>query len=119
MPIRDTRLMARALEQRWPISDAVRKAVIRRLVSVVMDPKSSPREATAASKAILSAESQNQADEHKLVDVSISARNIELDAIAADLGIEVSFIEAASRSSEGSDRGATDSGANSTDRVQG
>ena len=50
----------------------------------------------------MAAESQNQADEHKVLDVSISTRNAELDAIAADLGIEIGFIEAVSRPSEGS-----------------
>ena len=47
---------------------------------------------TAASKALLAAEGQNQSDEHKLVDVELQRRNIELDAIAADLGIETSIV---------------------------
>jgi hypothetical protein len=97
MPIRDTRMMAKALEQRWPISDNARRAIIGRLLKIIADPQSSAREVTAASKAILSAEAQNQADEHKIVDVSIARRHAELDAIAADLGVEIGVIEDASR----------------------
>jgi hypothetical protein len=108
MPIRDTRMMARALEQRWPINENARKAIVSRLLRIIADSQSSPREVTAASKALLAAESQNQLDQHKVLDVSISTRNAELDAIAADLGIEIGFIEAISRPAEGS-----------TDRVEG
>ena len=38
-------------------------------------------------------ESQNQKDEHKVLDVRVATRHDELDAIAADLGIEVGVIE--------------------------
>lgn len=101
MPIRDTRMMARALEQRWPINDKVRKAIIGRLVQIVADPSSSPREVTAAAKGLLSAEKQNQDDEHKVVDVRIQSRHAELDAIAADLGVDLRVVEDASRKAEG------------------
>jgi hypothetical protein len=94
-------MMARALEQRWPISDKVRKAIVGRLVQIVADPASSPREVTAAAKALLAAESQNQSDEHKLIDVSVATRHDELDAIAADLGIEIGLVEAADRAATG------------------
>jgi hypothetical protein len=105
MPIRDTRMMAKALEQRWPISDNARRAIIGRLLKIIADPQSSPREVTAASKAILSAEAQNQADEHKLVDVSISTRNDRLSSVAADLGLDPNLIEAAAREASGGDSG--------------
>jgi len=101
-------MMARALTQRWPISEKTRRGVIGALISILADPKASPREKTSAAKALMAAELQNQADEHKVIDVSISTRNAELDAIAADLGIEIGFIEAISRPAEGS-----------TDRVEG
>jgi hypothetical protein len=70
-------------------------------MKVIADPASSPREVTAAAKALLAAESQNQRDDHKVVDVSIAAGNFELDAIAADLGIEIGAIEAADRAATG------------------
>jgi hypothetical protein len=94
--------MARALTQRWPVTPEYRNIIVKQLMKVIADPQSSPREKTSAAKALMAAESQNQADEHKVLDVSISTRNAELDAIAADLGIEVGFIEAVSRPSEGS-----------------
>jgi hypothetical protein len=100
MSVQETRMMARALTQRWPISEKTRRGVIGALISILADPKASPREKTAAAKALMAAEQQNQADEHKVLDVSISTRNAELDAIAADLGIEIGFIEAVSRPSE-------------------
>ena len=117
MPIRDTRMMARALTQRWPISDNARRVIIGRLLKIIADPQSSPREVTAASKAILSAESQNQADEHKIVDVSISTRHAELDAIASDLGLDVGLIEAVSRKASGGDCVPQERGDEDSDRT--
>lgn len=49
----------------------------------------------------MAAEKQNQDDEHKVVDVRIANRHAELDAIAADLGIEIGLVEDAHRSSTG------------------
>ena len=68
MPIRDTRLDARALTQRWPIKTEYRDAIVKRLMRVIADPHSSPREVTAASKALMAAEAQNQKDEHQRLD---------------------------------------------------
>ena len=48
----------------------------------------------------------NQKDEHKIVDVSISARNGELSKIASDLGIDPSLIADGPRSPVGSVEGA-------------
>jgi hypothetical protein len=70
-------------------------------MKVIADPASSPREVTAAAKALLAAEQQNQSDEHKLIDVSVATRHDELDAIAADLGIEIGLVEAADRAATG------------------
>jgi hypothetical protein len=108
MAIRDTRLMARAIEQRWPVPNEMRAGMIRQLMSIIASKDASPREKTSAFKAILAAEKQNQEDEHKLIDVRIQQRNIELDAIAADLGIEVGFIEDATRQAGGGDPGVED-----------
>ena len=93
MGIRDTRMMAKAMTQRWDIKPEYRDAIVKRLARIVIDPSSSPREVTAASKALMSAEAQNQADEHKVVDVRVSTRHDRLDAIATDLGIDPSLIE--------------------------
>jgi len=101
MPIRDTRMMARALTQRWPIKPEIREAVVRRLLRVIADPQSSPREVTAAARALMSAEAQNQSDEHKVLDVEhATARDNQLSAIAADLGIDPRLIVDASNETD-------------------
>jgi hypothetical protein len=109
-------MMARALTQRWPISEKTKRGVIGALINILADPKASPREKTSAAKALMSAEQQNQSDEHKLVDVSLSARNFELDAIASDLGVEIGIVEDASRKAEiGVSRVEGDGGAGSSE----
>jgi hypothetical protein len=88
-----------AVRKRWDISEDFRKIALARLAMIV-----STGDDDIALKAIAEVrqlESQNQKDEHKVLDVSISARNDELDAIAADLGVEIGVIEAASRQTEG------------------
>ena len=79
-----------------------RDAIVKRLLRVLVDPGASPREVTAAAKALMAAEAQNQADEHKVIDVSVSTRHDRLDEIAADLGIEVSVIESAAGKTDSS-----------------
>jgi hypothetical protein len=57
--IRTTRLIERALRERWPIPKSIRKPLIERLNEIVQDTESSPREVTSAAKAILSASKLN------------------------------------------------------------
>jgi hypothetical protein len=95
--------MARALMQRWPIKPEYREIIIRQLIKVIADPKSSPREKTSAAKALMAAEAQNQSDEHKVIDVQV--RNINVDEIAAELGIETSIVLDAEATRIGSDPG--------------
>jgi hypothetical protein len=57
--IHDTRLIERALRERWPIPKALRKPLIARLAKIVMDDSNSPREVTSAAKAILTASKLN------------------------------------------------------------
>jgi hypothetical protein len=100
MPIRDTRMMARALEQRWPINENARKAIVSRLLRIIADPQSSPREVTAASKALLAADVVNiqveknnqEAEEDKRLRLIELARRVpvgELAKLASDNGIIV------------------------------
>ncbi len=63
--IRDTRLIEKAIKKRWPIKDEHKLGLVSRMERIVADPDSSPREVTSAFNSLLSAESQNQADEHK------------------------------------------------------
>ena len=68
MAINDTRMMAKSVQQRWPMSSAVRDVVIQKLIQVMASKESSPREITAAARALMSAEKQNQEDEHAKID---------------------------------------------------
>lgn len=61
--IRDTRMVARAITERWPIKPAMRAAVVKRMAGIVTSSKVSAREATAAAKALIAADALNQADE--------------------------------------------------------
>lgn len=99
MGIRDTRMIQRAFESRWDIRPEYRDVLVKRLVKIIADPNSSPREVTAASKALIAAEAQNQSDQHKVIDVGVQQRNLELDSIAAELGIEAHLVVDAQRES--------------------
>jgi hypothetical protein len=87
---RDTRLVERALRERWPIPKALRGPLIDRLAGIVQDPNASPREATAAARAILSASKINvdligatiKAHEHE----DLADRLDELEKRLADEG---------------------------------
>jgi len=85
------------MEQRWPIKNDYREAVIKRNMKIILNPNSTERAVAAASRVIIAAEQQNQLDEHKVIDVRVQTRHDELAGIAADLGIEVGLIENAAR----------------------
>lgn len=97
MGIRDTRMMARALRERWPIDDLQRDLIMRMLLQIAADTKNSPRERTQAIKAIISADAvnlkaqeiQQQNDHHHdridlagLHRIAEVARSIGLDDLA-------------------------------------
>ena len=54
---------ARAVEQRWPVRPDYRDALIKRNMKIILNPNSTERAVSAASKIILAAEAQNIADE--------------------------------------------------------
>ncbi len=96
--MRDIRMEARALRQRWPISDEVRSAIVQRMLKTIADPEASDRAVSVAVKALLAAEAQNQKDDHKKSELeTISDRNYRFDAIAAELGLSQDFIESVAR----------------------
>lgn len=95
----DLRLLRRAIKKRWEIPAEFRNVVVGRLRDLIED--GDPEIALKAIAEVRHLESQNQRDDHKVVDVSIAAGNFELDAIAADLGIEIGAIEAADRAATG------------------
>ena len=103
---RDTRLLERAVTQRWPVQPAFKDAAVKQLVKVIADPESSPREKTSAARALTAMEAQNQADEHKQEDDFAS----RLIAIANGLGIDLSalgIVEASPARAIGDDRETT------------
>ena len=59
MTIADTRMMARALTERWPITSQQRELMMRVLMSIAADQKNSPRERTSAIKALIAADAVN------------------------------------------------------------
>ena len=97
MGIRDTRMMARALVERWPIEQRQRELMMRVLMQIAADSNNSARERTQAIKAIISADAVNlkaeeiqQQNEHhhdridlaSLHRIAEVARSIGLDDIA-------------------------------------
>ena len=99
----DLRLWRRAIKQRWPINDNFKLVAIRRLQDIVAG-----QDDELALKAIAETRqmiSQNQKDDHKVVDVRVTTRHDELSAIAADLGIEVSALPHAEAESSGGSPG--------------
>ena len=77
-------MIQKAFEQRWPIKPEYREVLVKRLIKVIASPDSTNREATAAAKALIAAESQNQKDEQTTVLQSDRNRFLE---IAQRLGI--------------------------------
>lgn len=98
----DLRLLRRAIKKRWEIPDEFRDIIVGRLRDII----ETGTDDDIALKAIAEArhlEAQNQKDEHKFVDVQLHKRDAELDAIAAELGVEVHLVEDAERSRGGRD----------------
>ena len=75
----------KALEQRWPIKQEYREALVKRLVRIIADPNSSAREVTSASKALIAADSVNGAEDKNLEQEQ--KRKLELIELAHKLGI--------------------------------
>jgi len=67
MALKDTRMLAKALEQRWPIHSEYREHIVRHLMMIVLSDDSSPREKTSAARALLSADKLNMVEEQLAV----------------------------------------------------
>ena len=57
--MRDTRLIARAVREEWPIPDAFRKPVVMRQVAIATNPNTKNSEATAAARCLANMNAQN------------------------------------------------------------
>jgi hypothetical protein len=99
----DLRLLRRAIKKRWEIPEEFREVIVGRLRDIITE--GDEEIALKAIAEVRQLESQNQRDEHKLVDVSLSTRNDRLDAIAADLGIDQGLIESIARETGVGDSG--------------
>ena len=64
---KDARLERQAIRQRWNIPAEFKDAIVKTQVKIAVDPNSgaSHRERTAAARALIQMEQQNQADTHK------------------------------------------------------
>lgn len=62
---RSDRILQRSIEKRWPVKTQYKQAVVDQMALIVLDRTSTKRAKTSAARVLLTAESQNQADEHK------------------------------------------------------
>lgn len=84
----DIKLIGKAINGRWPITDDYKEAVVKSLVKIIVSPDSTNREKTAAARVLVSAESQNQADEI-VSNEPINERGNRFLDIANGLGIDI------------------------------
>lgn len=66
-PLRHNGIMIRSAEQRWPMKPEYRAAIVNRLMRIILEPGNSQRDVVRATRALLSIEAQNQADDHKRI----------------------------------------------------
>ena len=76
------------MRQRWPMPEAFKEAIVKRLMKVVLDKNATHREVTQAIKGLIAAEAQNQKDEHTAALQSDRNRFLE---VAQQLGIDADF----------------------------
>lgn len=94
----DLLLLERAVKQRWKINRDKAADEVNALLS------STDERIKARALAIAVAmESQNQKDEHKVLDVRVQIRHDQLPGIAADLGVDFALVEDAARKAIASD----------------
>ena len=77
--LKDARLAARAAAEAWPIDPRVRRLVMNNLSRMALDPKSKPRLALAAAKALLGA------SRHNLAVLDAEARAVEHEELKAQV----------------------------------
>ena len=63
--IKRDRIENMAIKQRWPIPEKYREPIMKRAITKLIDPNTSDRNFNQTLNALLRAEAQNQADEHK------------------------------------------------------
>lgn len=95
--LRDTRLIARAIKQRWPIPEKYREALIARQVKIAtgMVEDASPREQTSAFNALLAADAMNREEETPQRETRV--QHMHVHAIANQPITESNFADAKQR----------------------
>lgn len=88
----DLILIGQAVKQRWLTGPLKSRAIATLRDGMDSDDE---RIRMRAAQILVAMESQNQQDEHKLVDVHLHARNARLASIAAELGIDEDIIRIA------------------------
>ena len=94
----EQQMIQRAIRQRWLTTNELKAdamAAVQRGLNC-----GDERAEQRAIANLLAMEAQNQKDEHKVVDVQVATRHDQLAGIAADLGIEVSALEDATREAD-------------------
>ena len=87
-------MIGTAVRNRWD-TDPRKSKAMETIDAALSDPD--PKIALRAVAILKDMEAQNQRDEHKLIDVNVATRHDQVALLAADLGIEISVIEDASR----------------------
>ena len=86
---KESRIERAAIKQRWPIPEKYREPIMNRAMKKLLDEETSDRDFNQTLNAILKAEAQNQADEHKQqpdeVNVNIELTNGQRSNIIAGL----------------------------------
>lgn len=94
----DYQLYTMAINRRWSIPAELKHRIVE---SIAIDIESDDsRIRSAARKCAIAIEKQNQADDHKLLDVAVQTRDDQLLAIASDLGIDPALITDAAESGD-------------------
>lgn len=86
----DLRDYAMAARRRWPVSDEMKAAALQAAIDVLEI--GNAREKIAAASLIATVEKQNQADEHKVVDVRTQQGDFDLASIAAEIGVDFGVV---------------------------
>jgi hypothetical protein len=79
---RDAAIEERAISQRWPIPEKYREPIMKKAIAKLIDPNTSDRNFNQTLNALLKAEAQNQADEHKQqpdqIDINLTGNGIRI-----------------------------------------
>ena len=91
---RSTRMLERAVRQRWPIADEYRRPVVDRQIRTAIDPNSTDRAASIATRCLLEMERQNQQDEHHAQGSTLHVEHAAADvnALADEMRKEADYV---------------------------